>query len=172
MSCIENYFNITELFIEEAEIRSTSKKDDFFLMWTTCTTYSSQNNWKHQNYPWEELYFSVSSKQLKLDDKNLTMLPALKSDRLKKFYGSFSQGNFWLPNKIGKIYRLDLFCLQKHWQLMAQKSINKWAPQVRLSIRHGRVKKQKKLFFIKRLFPYFLLSLIKRWLPWIVTKGN
>jgi len=30
MSCIENYFNITELFIEEAEIRSTSKKDDFF----------------------------------------------------------------------------------------------------------------------------------------------
>lgn len=125
------------------------QKKTIFLMWTTCTTYSSQNNWKHQKYPWEELYFSVSSKQLKLDDKNLTMLPALKSDRLKKFYGSFSQGNFWLPNKIGKIYRLDLFCLQKHWQLMAQKSINKWAPQVRLSIRHGRVKKQKKLFLLK-----------------------
>jgi len=31
MSCIEKKFNITELFIEEAEIRSTPKKDDFFV---------------------------------------------------------------------------------------------------------------------------------------------
>jgi len=41
----------------------------------------------------EKTYFSVSSKQLKLEDKSLTMLPALKSDRLKKM-GVFPKGTF------------------------------------------------------------------------------
>lgn len=86
MSCIEKKINITELFIAEAEIRSTSKRHFFCGQLVPLIQAKTIGNIKI--IP-EKTYFSVSSKQLKLEDKMLTMLPALKSDRLKKKWEFF-----------------------------------------------------------------------------------
>jgi len=83
MSCIEKKFKHHRAFHRRSRDTFNIKKDDFFCG-QLVPLIQAKTIGNIKIIP-EKTYFSVSSKQLKLEDKSLTMLPALKSDRLKKW---------------------------------------------------------------------------------------